>query len=144
MTIIGRGEMTSTVNPGRPEDGFRGRLGDVARIAVLVGAVGSVGLMLRAGQRSLRLLLVLFTIWVLSPFMALLLGSVASKRWSAATRVTLHGVMLVVALGSLAAYGDDAMGHRRAQAAFVYVVVPAASRRGQAQRLSVSVDECRA
>ena len=36
-------------------------------------------------------------------------------------------MMLVVTLGSLAIYGDDALGHRRAQAAFVYVVVPPAS-----------------
>ena len=29
-----------------------------------------------------------------------------------------------VALGSLVVYGDDARGHRRPQAAFVYVLVP--------------------
>ena len=35
--------------------------------------------------------------------------------------------MLVIALGSLAIYADDARGHRRPQAAFVYVAVPPAS-----------------
>lgn len=43
------------------------------------------------------------------------------------TRAALYGVMLVVTLGSLAIYGDDAMGHRTAKAAFVYVAVPPAS-----------------
>ena len=125
MSINGRGEMTSRVS--RLEGGFLGRLRAAALIAVLVGAVGSVGLMLRAGRRSPRLLLVLFAIWVLSPFMALVLANVVSKRWSVLTRATLYSVTLVVTLGSLAIYGDDALGHRRAQAAFVYVVVPPVS-----------------
>ena len=118
---------TSKVNPGRPEGGFLGRLSAVALIVMLVGAVGSLGLMLRAGQRTPRLLLVLFVIWVLSPFMALAFAYIVSKRWSVLTRATLYSVMLIVALGSLVIYGDDAMGHRRPQAAFVYVIVPPAS-----------------
>jgi hypothetical protein len=64
-------------------------------------------------------------IWVLSPFIALVLANVVSKRGSSLTRATLYGVMLAVALGSLAIYGDDA--HRRAQTAFVFVLVPPAS-----------------
>ena len=43
---------------------------------MLVGAVGSVGFLLRAGQRTPRLLLVLFVLWVLSPFMAVVLADV--------------------------------------------------------------------
>jgi len=66
-------------------------------------------------------------IWVLSPFIALVLANVVSKRWSSLTRATLYGVMLAVTLGSLAIYGDDATGHRRPQAAFVFVLVPPAS-----------------
>jgi len=115
------------VSPEKPEGGFLGRLRAAALIAVVVGAAGTVGLFLRAGQRTPRLLLVLMAIWVLSPFIALVLASVVSKRWSSLTRATLYGVMLAVTLGSLAIYGDDAMGHRRAQAAFVYVLVPPAS-----------------
>ena len=127
MSIHGPGEMTSEVSRGRPEGGFLGLLRAAALIAVLAGAGGSVALLLRAGQRTPRLLLVLFVIWVLSPFMALVLANAVSKRWSVLTRATLYSVMLVVTLGSLAIYGDDALGHRRAQAAFVYVVVPPAS-----------------
>ena len=119
--------MTSEVSPGKPDGGFLGRLRAAAMIAVVVGAAGSVGLLLRAGQRTPRFLLVLMAIWVLSPFIALVLANVVSKRWSSLTRATLYGVMFAVALGSLAIYGDDAMGHRRPQAAFVFVLVPPAS-----------------
>ena len=99
----------------------------VARELWRAGAAGSVGLMLRAGQRTPRLLLAVFLIWVLTPFVSLVWANWVSKRWSVPTRATLYTVTLVVALGSLVVYGDDALGHRRAQAAFVYVVVPPAS-----------------
>jgi hypothetical protein len=112
--------------PGRARDHGR-RLRAAGLIAVLAGAVGSVGLMLRAGQRTPRLLLVIFFFWVLSPFVALVWADVVSKRWSALTRATLYGVMLVVALGSLAIYGNDALRPRKAQPAFVFVLVPPAS-----------------
>ena len=109
------------------QGGSLGRLRAAALIVVLAGAAGSLGLMLRAGQRTPRFLLLLFVIWVLSPFVALVFADVVSKSWSVPTRATLYGVMLVVTLGSLAIYGDDALGHRRPQAAFVYVIVPPAS-----------------
>jgi galactitol-specific phosphotransferase system IIC component len=100
----------------------------VALAAVLIGAVGSVGLMLRAGHRNESgLLLAVFTIWVLSPFMALALADVVSKRWSAPARTTVYGVMLTVTLGSLAVYGVDALVSLNRHAAFVFIVVPAAS-----------------
>jgi len=104
-----------------------GLLRRAARLAVLVGAVGSVGLMLRAGQRTPRFLLVIFVFWVLSPFMAVALADLVSKRWPILTRATLYVVMLVITLGSLAVYGHDALSPPRAKAAFVYVVVPPAS-----------------
>jgi drug/metabolite transporter (DMT)-like permease len=104
------------------------RLRSAALIALLAGAVGSVGLLLRAGHTSdQRMLLVLIAIWVLSPWVALAVADVVSKRWSPTTRTVLYYVMLVVTLGSLAMYVDDAAMPRRAQAAFVFVVVPLAS-----------------
>ena len=127
MSINGRGEMTSKVSRGRPEGGFLGLLRGAALIAVLAGAGGSVGLMLRAGRHSPRILLPLFTIWVLSPFVALVWANVVSKRWSVLTQATLYSVALVLTLGSLAIYGDDALRPPKTKAAFVYVVVPPAS-----------------
>jgi hypothetical protein len=128
MSINGRGEMAPKGSLGRSEGGFLGLLHTAALIAVLAGAVGSVGLMLRAGHRNpSRLLLVLFALWVLSPFVALVLANMVSKRWSVLTRATLYTVMLVLAVGSLAIYGDVAFGPPRTKAAFVFVVVPPAS-----------------
>ena len=119
MSSNERGEM----NEGRFLSGLR----VAALIAVVAGAAGSVGLMLRAGQDSPRLLLLLFLIWVLSPFVALVLAHMISKRWAVLTQTALYFVMLFVTLGSLAIYADDGLGHRRPQAAFVYVAVPPAS-----------------
>ncbi|PZR71511.1 MAG: hypothetical protein DLM73_15875 [Chthoniobacterales bacterium] len=96
-------------------------------IALLVGAVGSLALMFHASQRTPRLLVILFTIWVVSPFLVLLWADMVSKRWPVLTRATLYAAMLVVALGSLAVYGFNAYRPPKAQAAFVYVLVPPVS-----------------
>jgi len=128
MSIHGRGETTSRVNRGTPETGWFARLRVAGLIALLVGAAGSVGLMLYAGRHNdTRLLLVLFAIWVLSPFVALVLAYLLSKSWSVLTRATLYSVMLVLTLASLAIYADIALGPPRAKTAFVFVVVPPAS-----------------
>jgi hypothetical protein len=94
---------------------------------VALGANGSIRLLLRAGQHTPRLLLVLMAIWVVSPFIALMWANLVSKHWSRPTRAALYAVMLAVAVGSLASYGDDAKRHRWAHAAFVFVLVPGTS-----------------
>jgi hypothetical protein len=96
--------------------------------AMLAGGVGSLGLMLRAGHRNpSRILMLLFALWVLSPFAALGWAYVASQRWSNLTQATLYCLTLAVALVSLIAYAVVALGPPRAQTAFVFVVVPPAS-----------------
>ncbi len=117
--------MTFKVSGGGPEGAFLRRLRAAALIAVLVGAGGSVGLMLRAGRSSdERLLVMLIAGWVLAPFTALVLAHVVSTRWSAFTRATLYSLMLVLTLGSLAIYVGDAFGPPTTA---VYVSVPLAS-----------------
>jgi hypothetical protein len=55
--------------------GDRSLLRAAALAAVLVGAVGSVAFMLYAGRHNpSRLLMTLFTLWVLSPFVAPCIG----------------------------------------------------------------------
>ena len=76
-----------------------GVLHAVALPTMVVGAVASIALMLRAGHPPL-FLRVLFAIWVLSPFAALLVANMVSKRWSVITRATLDTVMLVLTLMS--------------------------------------------
>jgi hypothetical protein len=104
-----------------------GFLHPVAVIAVVLGAVGSVALMLWVGHRNpSRLLLALFAIWDLSPFVGLLLADRISTRWSVMTCTTLDAVMLVVALSSLALYGDVVL-RPRSQPAALFLLVPLAS-----------------
>jgi hypothetical protein len=127
MSITGPSQMSAKANKRRPDGGFFGVLRVVARIAVMVGAVGAVGLMLWVGRRNpSRILLGLFVIWDLSPFMALLLADMVSKRWSVITRAALHLVMLVIALSSLVLYGD-VVWRPRPQPAFLFIVVPLGS-----------------
>jgi hypothetical protein len=129
MSLNGPTERTARANRGRPDGGFLGLLRAVALIAAAAAGCASVALLLRAGPRQKsHLLIVLFTIWVLSPFMALLWANVVSRRWSDVTRAVLYGVTLVVALGSLAIYGD-VVDVRPAGSpnAFFFVIVPPVS-----------------
>jgi len=119
--------MTSKVSLGRPETGFFGFLRVTGLIAVLVGAVGSVGLMLYVGRRNeSRILLILFALWVLSPFVALVWANVVSKRWPVHTP-TLYSLMLVLTLGTLALYADVAFWRPRPKPASVFLLVPPVS-----------------
>ena len=127
MSIEGLGEMTAEANRGRTGGGFLRLLHAVALTAVAVGAIGSVGLMIWVGHRNpSRLLLALFVIWDLSPFIGLVLADMVSQRWSTITRATLYGAMLILALGSLALYGDVVL-RPRPQPAFRFLVVPLGS-----------------
>ena len=116
------------LNPGRPDRDSLGRLRAMSLVALVAGAVGSLGLMLRAGQRTPRLLLAAFIVWVLSPFAALLWANIVSKRWSAVTRAALYCVTLIVAVGSLVIYSEVVVVRPRGSAnAFLFVAVPPAS-----------------
>ncbi|HET7142866.1 MAG TPA: hypothetical protein VFI68_02495 [Anaerolineales bacterium] len=113
------------IRPKPDQGGFLGILRELTLIAVAVGAFGSLAYMFRAGQDSPRLLLFLFTFWILSPFAALLWANMLSKCWSVLTRVTLFCVTLILALGSLAIYGD--LVHIKPEGspnAFLFVIVP--------------------
>ncbi len=99
-----------------------------ALIATLVGAAGSCGFMLYTGRRNQsRVLLLLFAVWVLAPFVGLLWAFAVSKRRSVNTRAMLYGLMLILSSASLAIYGYVALGPPRAQPAFAFLVVPPAS-----------------
>ena len=124
--MSGPSEIPASGSRERP-DGFLGLLRAVALCAVVAGGVGSVGLMFWVGHRNpSRVLLFLFLIWVLAPFIALVLAGMVSKRWSVITRATLYTVMLILTVGSLAFYGDVVL-RPRPQPAFTFLVVPTAS-----------------
>jgi hypothetical protein len=97
-----------------------------ARVALLAGAAGSVLLLMRAGARQRSIVLILlFTGWVLSPFIALAAANLRSRNWQPLTRSALYGAMLGVAFISLSVYALQAMAPGM-KAGFIYLVVPAA------------------
>jgi hypothetical protein len=98
-----------------------------AQVVVAAGAAGSVGLLLRAGRTTPPVLLVLFVGWILTPFVALAWANSVSRRWSAVTRATLHGVTLLLTLLSLAIYGNVILPPAGSPRALVFVVVPPGS-----------------
>ena len=102
-------------------------LRSTALIALVIGAVGSIGLWIHAAQHPPPLIIVLFVVWVLSPFVVLGIGHVVAKRWAPGTQAALYWVTLLVTLASIVIYADDAVAHRTAHPAFVYVAVPPAS-----------------
>jgi len=74
-------------------------------IALVIGAAGSVCVMLYSSRNSdQQFLKVLFTVWVLSPFLLLELGDIVSERWHLIARPSLYWTMVIVAVGSLAIY----------------------------------------
>jgi hypothetical protein len=103
-----------------------GRLRAVALIAVIVGALSSFGLMLSVGHYNFNILMVLFTIWDLSPFLALIFIDFFSRHSPVFNRARLYVVMLVVATASVAIYGSVVL-RAPAQPAFAFLVVPLVS-----------------
>ena len=96
----------------------------IAFVILLIGAVGSFGLVLNAGRHSPVLLLVLFVGWVLSPFIALFLVHGVSKLRLVIAPKLLYCLMLFVSLGSLASYGITLIQHRTKPPTGVYLSVP--------------------
>jgi hypothetical protein len=96
-------------------------------VALVVGAIGSLGLWIHAAQHPPLLIIALFVVWVFSPFVILGIGHLVGKRWAPGTQAALYWVTLLVALASLLIYADDSVAHRTSRPAFVYVVVPPAS-----------------
>ncbi len=97
----------------------------VALVAVLAGAGGSIALMLHAGRHQQSgILMLLFGIWVLAPFIGALIADSVSKRWTVGTRVALYVSMMVLTLGALAIYGGVAFEYLDAKVGFIFLVVP--------------------
>ena len=112
---------------GRPDGVFLDRLRAVALSVVFAGAASALALMLRAGRRTPRFLLVVFVFWVLSPFAALAWANMVSTRWPAMTRTALYWATLVVTRVSVAIYGGLIKPPAGSPGAFVFVAVPPAS-----------------
>jgi len=116
--------MSTVVGPEESKNKSLRLLRAIALIAVVAGAVTSLGITLYKGRNNpSALLMILFAGWVLSPFLALLVANVLSQRWSVPTRVTLYILMLIITLGSLLGYGG-AFSSPETKNAFVFLVAP--------------------
>jgi len=94
-------------------------------LGVLVaGALGSLDLTLKAGHNNKSFILVaLFVIWVLSPFIIFLIANIASRRWSFLARVMLYILTIFITVGSLVGY-SGALTPPGAKPAGVFLIVP--------------------
>ena len=98
-----------------------------ARVAAVIGAVGSVALTLYAGRsNNLPFLMVLMAGWVFAPFFGFALASKVSARWSPAARTALDVGIVVIAVAALGIYARDAL-QPPPRRAVVYVLVPIVS-----------------
>ena len=89
----------------------------------IIGIMGSLVLMIHSGRHNQSVLLILlFTGWVSSPFLALYI-SYFSNFWPDSRRVLLYVVMIIIAIGSLIVY-SGAFGIRGPHPAFVYMIIP--------------------
>jgi len=96
-----------------------------ALLAAVIGAAGSVWFMYLVGARQRSgILILMFTVWVLSPFVGLVAADHRWKDRAPPFRATLHVVTLLVALGSLAVYGEVALGPPRLKPARFFLMVP--------------------
>ena len=96
----------------------------MAIIFAFIGAIGSLYFMFRAGrnQKSI-LLMVLFTGWVLSPFLGMLWATKTSNRWIIPARESIYWLMIILAIGSLVAYSGSLLPSGT-KTAFIFLVAP--------------------
>ena len=100
----------------------------VTLVAAVVGAVGAIVFVLRVGHRNKSIILVaMFVIWDVAPFVGLLWAHRAARAWASISQTALYWVTLVVALASPAIYGVVALGPPRPKPAAWFLIVPVAS-----------------
>jgi hypothetical protein len=98
------------------------------RAVVIAGAVVSVGLLLSVTYRNpSTLLLVFLSLWVASPFAALLWADARAPRWPPAVGTMVQRAMLAIPIVSVAIYVVAVFGPPRAKAAFPFIALPPAT-----------------
>jgi len=119
---------TPTVESPASANGDGALLRRVGSVAVVLGGAASTGVTWWVGRRNPSLVLMgLFTGWVLSPFVALLVIAAAADGWSGRARRVLHWVMVAIAVASVAVYADVVIRPPASTPAFRFLVTPLAS-----------------
>jgi hypothetical protein len=92
--------------------------------ALLLGAAASLLFMFNASRNQSSVVLeLLFTFWVLSPFIGLLVVNRISKRWSARSRVTFYWMTIMLIAASLVIY-SGIFNPAGTKAGFIFLIVP--------------------
>ena len=95
-----------------------------ALTALLVGTIGSLYFMFKAGSNQKSIILIgLFTVWVLSPFVGLFIANKVTSIWRVITRQLLYWLMLGLTIISLIAY-SGLVTIPDTKPAFIFLVFP--------------------
>lgn len=90
----------------------------------ILGAIFSLVMVIYGGRNNKSILLIsLFIVWVVSPFIALLLSNRASEGWPVLFRTVLYSLIVIVTMGSFVAYGG-LLHPQGTKPAFVFLVTP--------------------
>jgi hypothetical protein len=93
-------------------------------IVGIAGAILSLYFMFNAGRNQpSALLIILFTLWVFSPFVGLLLLNNISKRWIVSVRETLYWLAIIITILSVAGYSGT-FNPFETKTAFMFLVIP--------------------
>ena len=96
----------------------------IASIVLFAGAISSLVLMFYAGHNQKSILLILlFTGWVLSPFIGLFIADMISKHWLPKTRLAIYLLIIFITLASLIFY-SGALNVSGTKPAFKFLIVP--------------------
>ena len=96
-------------------------------IIAVIGAAGSLFLLMTAGRGAPVILLALFIGWVALPFAALAAANFYANRWSPATRTALFAASLLVFSAALFIYCWVTFWPPSSTPARTWLLVPAAS-----------------
>jgi hypothetical protein len=103
-------------------------LGIAALSSVVVGVLGSLVFTYVVGRHnSSVVLMAFFMVWVSSPFVANAWMYMAVLRAPASVQLVVNLTVLAISFGSLAIYGDVALGATRVKPALPFLIVPLAS-----------------
>ena len=96
----------------------------IALTTSIIGAVGSLYFMFNASRnQNSILLIILFTGWVLSPFVGLFFAIKISNRWTINSRKLFYWLTMILTIGSLIAY-SGILTPSKTKLTFLFLVIP--------------------
>jgi hypothetical protein len=113
--------------PSTRRDKLTSLLRTIAPVVLVAGAAMSLMLMFRGHRHAPFVLMILFTGWVMSPFLVLAYACLSSKRFSGVNRARVHLVALIISAASVAVYAGLIPMPSGSAPAFVFLMVPAVS-----------------